>query len=544
MHELQIIVLSIIAILNAFLSLVIVVGQKNIVGRIYSVFAVLLSFWALGLAGFIYTQTPDLALFFANSYYIIGTAFVCLFLLFSRIFPNKIRLTADDYALILLPVVLISLFFIFNKNLFLLEIIQNENGKDVILDKNNYFFFIIFLSIYLGSAFRNLTEGYKSSYSVVEKTQFAFIIFGTSIAWLFGVVFNIVLPWFGNYRYIWLGPIFTIFMIVSIGYAIAKHHLFNAKVIATEIITFLLWIGILIRTLTSNNAQDWIINSVILALTSIFGILLVRSVLREVESRERIEHLAEELAKANAQLQELSRQKTEFLSMASHQFRSPLTAIKGYSSMLLEGSFGKMSKKVGDAVDKIFQSSQLLVSVIDDFLNISRIELGKLKFRFEVTDLRKLVVDILESERPTIEKTGLAFKLAVADGQDYTATVDSEKIRQVILNILDNALKYTPTGSVSVSLHRRGKNIEFAVADTGAGISPENILRLFEKFNRADAAKVKTNGTGLGLYIAKNIIDAHGGRIRAESEGIGKGSTFRIELLAGKQEELLKQNAT
>ncbi|MBI1975682.1 MAG: hypothetical protein HYS59_01625 [Candidatus Vogelbacteria bacterium] len=535
--------LFIISILNSFLALLVVLGQKNLVGKVFGLFVVLLSFWSLGLALFLNATSVDSAYFFANSYYVIGATFVSLFLLFSRVFPAKKKFDALDFFIVVTPSIFLSILFLSNKYLFLKDITLNGTQKSVSIDTVNYAFFLIFLFIYLSAAFENLLNGYRKATNHIEKAQYRFIIVGTSVAWFFGIIFNIILPWFNNYSYIWLGPIFTIIMIISIAYAVVKHHLFNLKVIATEIITFLMWIGILIRTFLSVETSDLIVNSVFLVLTTIFGILLIRSVLKEVESRERIEHLAGELAGANQQLQELSRQKTEFLSMASHQFRSPLTAIKGYSSMLLEGSFGAMGEKVSGAVDKIFQSSQLLVSVIDDFLNISRIELGKLKFHFEATDLGRLLRETIESQKPAIEKTGLSFTLTMDKKKDFTATLDSEKIRQVVLNLLDNALKYTSGGKVHISLSRNDGVILLSIQDTGAGISPENIDGLFEKFNRADAAKAKTSGTGLGLYIAKNIVDAHNGTIWAESAGKGKGATFTISLPAGVQEKLLSQNA-
>ncbi len=258
----------------------------------------------------------------------------------------------------------------------------------------------------------------------------------------------------------------------------------------------------------------------------------------ETSQREQIEKLLKELGKsndklwvANEKLKDLDKQKTEFVSIASHQLRSPLTAIKGYSSMVLEGSFGEISDKVREAVDRVFQSSQRLVLVIEDFLNISRIELGTMKYEWSDFDLREVVETVVRETRHTVEKNGLKLFFEYDTNLKYVVHGDLGKISQVVSNMLDNAMKYTKQGSIKVMLEKKVGKVRFAVKDTGIGIGEETMPKLFEKFSRAsDAGKTNIAGTGLGLYVAKEIVTAHKGKIWAESEGVGKGSTFIVEI--------------
>jgi signal transduction histidine kinase len=244
--------------------------------------------------------------------------------------------------------------------------------------------------------------------------------------------------------------------------------------------------------------------------------------------------LAKDLKAANSRLTELNRQKSEFVSFATHQLRAPLTAMKGYASLLLEGDMGVLPESAKLGVSRISDSTNTLVSIVNDYLNISRIELGAMKYAFEVIDLKMLVEDVVAEVKPNIDKTGVKFSFSAENsGTDYRTTADRDKMKQVIGNLIDNSLKYTPSGSImaSLSLDHKKHVFVFAVKDTGVGIAPETLPRLFQKFSRAsNANKTNIRGTGLGLYVAKEIVEAHHGSIRAESEGEGKGSTFIMEL--------------
>jgi len=226
----------------------------------------------------------------------------------------------------------------------------------------------------------------------------------------------------------------------------------------------------------------------------------------------------------------------KFVIMAAHHLKGPLTLIKGYTSMLLEGSYGKrINNKATEAIQKIFDSSNRLVAIIGDFMDISNIESGEMDYVYEIVDMKELIEGVVEEVKPNIEKSELKFTFKTDKTKLYTARVDRGKLRQVISNIIDNSLKYTLEGSVTVRLKhmRNGEVIRILIEDTGVGMGKETLDKLFKKFSRAvGISRLHTGGSGLGLYVARQILRNHNGRIWAESEGKGKGSKFYIEVNA------------
>src|SRR3989338_1708740 len=161
-----------------------------------------------------------------------------------------------------------------------------------------------------------------------------------------------------------------------------KHKLFNAKVASTELLTFSIWVFLLIRTTTSLTLQDFVINGSIFILTVFVGVFLIRSVIKEIEQREKLEKMSIQLSVANDELKRVDAAKSEFLSIVSHQLRTPLTAIKGYISMMIEGSYGKLEEVQHGTLEKVFQSAERLIVLVNDLLNLNRIEDGRIIYTF------------------------------------------------------------------------------------------------------------------------------------------------------------------
>lgn len=228
---------------------------------------------------------------------------------------------------------------------------------------------------------------------------------------------------------------------------------------------------------------------------------------------------------------ELDRLKDEFLSVATHQLRAPITAVRGYAANMSDGSYGVVPDYFKEPLYIIRESARLMANSIEDYLNISRIEQGRMKYertKVNIVDLVKKVVDQLT---PVAESNGL--KLTFENSGDATVKIDTGKMTQVITNLIDNAIKYTKTGGITVSVEKRDSNARITITDTGVGISEADIPLLFRKFKRArDANKVNTTGTGLGLYVAKMLTNGNGGKIWVESDGVGKGSRFIVEIPA------------
>ena len=281
-------------------------------------------------------------------------------------------------------------------------------------------------------------------------------------------------------------------------------------------------------TITRETLGPFIIFIVFLTLVIlILTIIIIYTWRKYAKSLEKLNY---QIGVANEKLKELDQLKSEFLSLATHQIRAPLTAIKGYSSMLLEGDFGVLPQKATDSVGTILKSCQNLINIVEDFLNISRIEQGRMVYEKSVFDMRELVKEALRELKPNIDKSGLALDIKVP-AEKAMVNVDRNKIKQVVGNIIDNAIKYTPKGGINVSVSSDKEKVKVTVKDSGVGIDSFEIDKLFTKFSRAkDANKTNIVGTGLGLYVAKKMVEAHGGSIKVESAGKGQGATFIVEL--------------
>jgi len=260
------------------------------------------------------------------------------------------------------------------------------------------------------------------------------------------------------------------------------------------------------------------------ALTNEVGI-----VWRNLRLYENLQKANRDMQEANIHLRALDKAKSEFLSIASHQLRTPISAIKGYLAMMLDGDFGKVSPKIKNVLKDLFESSARLARLINVFLNVSRIESGRFKLDKKPIQINDLIESvIIELKNQAIKKE---LKLTYHQPVKKIPLVfaDSDKLREVILNLVDNAIKYTLKGSIDIYIKHDKHELSFISKDTGIGIDPSEGRTLFRKFVRGTGvAQIHTGGSGLGLFIAQKIIKEHGGRIWAESKGKEKGSVFRF----------------
>ncbi|PIR44756.1 MAG: hypothetical protein COV10_02630 [Candidatus Vogelbacteria bacterium CG10_big_fil_rev_8_21_14_0_10_51_16] len=570
------ILLLLTAIVNVGIGVFVLTTGSRAVTWYFFVLTSAVSLWVISNYSIVGLLSIQSAYFWAYVGYMSALAIAFTFFHFARLFPSESvllpRIISRLTVLGLVGTMAISIFPGFTVQHIQLVPWEITVGSGV-------FYVFGYFGIMMAAAFYILLQKIHLTVAGVdEHKQIRYVFTGTLAATLLGSSTNLFLPLvFGDYQFIRLGPVFTVLMVAYIAVAIVKHHLFNAKVIATELLTFGLWLFILIRTLVAGTPQEQIANAVLLLITIPVGILLIKSVRQEVKAREEIQKLAKDLELANARLTDLDRQKSEFVSIASHQLRSPLTAIKGYVSMLLEGtpSYGNLTageiKADGvEALRRVFKSSNQLVLIIEDLLNVSRIEQGRMLYTMSEFDVGEMAHELVENMAVNAREHGLTITFADDGAGPHIISGDEGKVRQVINNVIDNSIKYTPKGAISVEVARyqisenreqntttpplpphpspplwRGRGhtpgqgrglIQIRVKDTGIGIPPEALPKLFQKFSRAeDAGKVNVTGTGIGLFIAQEIMKAHGGKVWAESEGRGKGSTFTIEFSAKTQ---------
>lgn len=230
-------------------------------------------------------------------------------------------------------------------------------------------------------------------------------------------------------------------------------------------------------------------------------------------------------------LEKSNNDKSEFISFASHQIRTPLTSIKGFTSNLLEGDYGEINAAARDAIQKVLVRSNDVVSLIGQYLDKSKMELGELKYDFKEFNLTALTSQVVNELVPTAEQAKVNLSFNSIETPPFIIMADQGKIKEVISNLVDNSIKYTPIGSVIIVLAQKQDKVVLKISDTGVGMNKATTRDLFKKFGRGkDAAKTNILGSGLGLYLAKVFVEAHNGKLWAESEGEGKGSTFFVEL--------------
>lgn len=243
--------------------------------------------------------------------------------------------------------------------------------------------------------------------------------------------------------------------------------------------------------------------------------------------------LYNEVQSANERLKQLDKIKDEFVAVASHELRTPMTAIKSYLWMTLEGRGGPISEKQKHYLQGAYTSVDRLIRLVSDMLNVSRIDAGRVTLQLGVVDLRKIVQEVFEEVMPHAQEFGLTLTMNPAQNLPQVVA-DFNKIKEVFFNIIGNALKFTPKGgTITVSFAQKDNMIETTIADTGTGINPTNLSKLFQKFSMITDSYIadrSIQGTGLGLYISKFLVDLHGGRIWAASEGHGKGTQFTFSL--------------
>lgn len=336
-----------------------------------------------------------------------------------------------------------------------------------------------------------------------------------------------------------------------LAYLIVKYKAFNVRLLGAQalVVSLVLLIGSQFAFIQNNTNR--ILTGITLALALGFGYVLIRSVKKDAERKEELQFMADKLANANDSLRKLDNAKTEFISIASHQLRTPITAIKGFSSLLLEGSYGELSENVKGAMEKVYSSADRLVALIEDLLNVSRIESGRMQFSFEKSSVEKLIKELYDNFILIAKTKKFYLDLKMPEAPLPEVVMDYTKIRELTSNFIDNALKYTEKGGVTIKAELReagvlvddhgfviegqksdfGPVVRITVSDTGIGIPKEEIPYLFKKFSRGkDVSRLHVGGTGLGLYVGKAIAEAHHGQVWVESDGAGLGSRFIIEI--------------
>ncbi len=508
--------------------------RKSRTNRAFFYYAIAVVFWGISNYLEYQFQSPTIVLFALRAHIAISVLYCLTFFRLAYVFPWSEVTFPRWHRFFVFPLALVTMVVAFTPLTFkrILSLAPVGEVTPAQTGPGMGFFGIMAFGLLVGGLAILWRKRNKSS--GVEKKQITYVWWGMLITALLTLTFNFVLPvLFNNVRYIPFAALFVLPFISLISYTIYRHQLFNVKVAAVALVTFILTVFSLFNVIYATSTSQVVFNVIFFTSILAGSVLLIRSILREIEQREKLEILDKELETANEKLKELDKLKTEFLSLASHQLRSPLTAVKGYTSMLLEGDFGAVNPQQKEAIDRVYQSVTHLTRVVEDLLNVTKIELGGMQYTMRPFDLDTATEELVSELRVTAEKKGLKLIFDCDTKKSYPILGDEEKLRQVFLNFIDNSIKYTEKGEVRVSVTKdTAKNqITFAVTDTGMGMTPETQASLFQKFVRTDKSKeVNRGGSGLGLYLAKQIVEAHHGSLIVSSPGVGKGSTFGVVL--------------
>lgn len=664
--------------------------SRRLSNRLFAMIAICLGIWSLGILLFSSTTDPQRALAYAKLYYIDSIIFVSLLVAFAFHYPRGASVPLLFSVVTTIATLCLGIPILIDDHFIIQHLQQTPDGWHATVNVFHYSLFVIYFVVYFSMALViALIKAF--SYRGAERKRASFYAFGILITSIPGFIADLLLPYFGDYRYVWIGPVCTVAFLLMTGYSIGRHRMLNIKLFLAKTALYALAVGlasgvyaISIYVLTTlmlggvasptiafvanvtaalivaysfvpiKNAVDYMLNRmfhykrynsqalinevtkicvevtdltvlierVIAKLETAFDPQFVGVRFRDVvhhdvlygkknhtcrtiecleqrvarsseEDKERIFELktpaqrigylvigrpsdgrvyqaedertmaviadelsvaiqnifrleeirnfartlekevnaaTKELRASNNKLMEIDATKDEFVSMASHQLRTPLTSVKGYLSMVLEGDAGEITPAQRRLLEEAFTSSERMVRLIGDFLNVSRLQTGKFVIERHAVDLGVMIEQEVEGMRQiaATRDITIVFKKTPRVPLLY---LDENKLRQVVMNFIDNAVYYSPDGStIRVVLEIDEGDIVMKVIDRGMGVPSDVQGKLFTKFFRAEnARKQRPDGTGIGLYLAKRIIVGHKGRVIVNSIH-NKGSTFGFRL--------------
>ena len=500
----------------------------------YFFFTVLaVSLWSSSRAvlDFVSLSYPDYINLTIISLYTSAALIPFFFLLFVSKFTSS---RMDKFTVLLFSffLALVLMFVVFPLKFINYIVLSNSEIK-FIFDTKYYLWYAIYVTGTFVYAFLLLLDSIFQIKKRRKRIHLIYIFLSTLIPSVIGLWTNLILPYFGDFSYFSMGPISTVIMIFILGYAISFYNLWDFRYLSSMFFIIALNFLLLFNVYANLGSELRYVYLTTLFASLFFSYFLKKSIDNDFKHKKQLEDIANLLKEKNKELEYISRKKSEFLSIATHQLRAPTAVLRGQLSLILEGSYGKLPEYLKEPIKKAFDSSTRLAHTITDFLNVSRIEQGRMQYNFQDLDIVELVQDVYDELKERARERGLDFNLELCKKSSNTHVyADKEKLRHVIFNLVENAIKYTEKGFVNIKVCDKLKGrIRIVVEDSGMGLDKEDLRFLFDKFVRSkNVYGINVEGSGLGLYIAREIVYAHNGRIWAESEGLGKGSKFSVEL--------------
>lgn len=504
-------------------------NAKSATNKLFAFLSINLGLWLL----VIYTSTilntteftvtfwPKLSLFFA-------APMTMLFFFFAHTFPKNEFTLGKKW-------VIAGGFFTFvvmvlNMSPYAFDYII-YNGEFKTVAKAGMVPFSILSTIFSISAIYQLVRKHKTASNSTKK-QLQYMSAGLLLmTGLMTITILIPVVFYESNQFVIFAPLYALIFLGLTAYAIIKHKLFDLKILATEIFVVILSVFFFSRLFLVNTFNSFIIELMFFLSTIFFGNLLIRSVANEVKQREQVAKLNNTLKTKNSQLKELLDLKTEFIGIASHQLRTPLTTLIGLLDMQQQGDFKDLTRqRVHELQDNMLNSALKLRTLINDLMDSTKME-GAVKLDLKQVDAYRLIKQVTTELDDNFKAKNLSVSFS-SDGGSGVIEADEKYLHEAFTNILDNAEKYTLSGSIKIFAEQiDGEQLQIKVKDTGIGLTKDDIKKLYVKFSRGSrSATINTEGSGLGIYIIKKIIDAHNGTLDYFSEGENKGTTVTVTL--------------
>lgn len=360
---------------------------------------------------------------------------------------------------------------------------------------------------------------------VARRSSYNLILTGVAVTFALVITFNFIMATaFSDPRFVPFGALFMFPLIIAIGYAILRHNVFNIKVAASVALVFVLAITVAAEIIFSTDFAILMFRASIFMLVLIAGTVLIRGVIREVKLRELIQVQEQELEVANQQQESL-------LHFISHEVKGYLAKNEAAFAAIVDEDFGVIEPQLKSMAGLALADTRKGVATVMDILDASNLKNGTVSYNKKPFDIAASLSASVKTLESAAQEKGIVLEF-VKPTESIMVNGDEAKIRDNVLrNIVDNSIKYTQKGSVRVEISRTDGKARITVSDTGVGITPEDMQHLFTAGGHGkESIRINVHSTGYGLFIAKSVIEAHGGSIRAESDGAGKGSQFLIEL--------------
>ena len=404
----------------------------------------------------------------------------------------------------------------------------NINSFDLQQCQSNYSFLWEYIYIFeVSSIVIMMYMFYKKSHSLAKGDSFRkqIVILAVGLFLFLGMftATNILGDSLLVYEFNLIGPIGMVAFVALLAFMIVKFKTFNIKLIATQALVWGLVALIGSQFFFIKVTTNFILNGVTFIGIIIFGQFLIKSVKKEIEQKE-------ELAKLNINLEELLKQRESLVHLVTHKVKGSFTRSKYIFAGILDGTFGAINEEVKKRAQQGLESDDMGIETVDVVLNAANLEKGTVKYEMKTIDFKELVDKTISEKKALAETKGLKMETEIAPGT-YNVLGDSFWLKEVSNNLVENSIKYTREGKITVGLEKKDKKIKFYVKDTGIGISPEDKNSLFTEGGRGkDSVRMNVDSTGYGLYSVKMIVDAHKGKVWMESNKDSVGSTFWVEL--------------